>query len=91
MAMRHSAEQWEQWISEQQKSALSVRDFCDRVGVSQNAFYVWRRKLATQSLQQPDSVRSLFVPLRVISNPVIEVDLPCGAVVRLPTDRPSQQ
>ena len=33
MAKRHSAEQWEQWISEQQKSALSVRDFCDWVGV----------------------------------------------------------
>ena len=37
MAKRHSAEQWEQWISEQQKSALSVRDFCDWVGVSENA------------------------------------------------------
>ena len=33
MAKRHSAEQWEQWISKQQKSALSVRDFCDGVGV----------------------------------------------------------
>lgn len=91
MAKRHSAEQWEQWISEQQKSALSVRDFCDWVGVSENAFYVWRRKLATQSPQQPDSVRSLFVPLKVISNPVIEVDLPCGAVVRVPNDEPSLQ
>ena len=42
MAKRHSAEQWEPWISEQQKSALSVRDFCDWVGVSENAFYLWR-------------------------------------------------
>ena len=91
MAKRHSAEQWKQWISEQQKSALSVRDFCDWVGISQNAFYVWRRKLAIQPLHQPDSVRSLFVPLKVISNPVIEVDLPCGAVVRVPNDEPSLQ
>ena len=44
MAKQHSAEQWEQWISEEQKSALSAPDFCDWVGVSENAFYVWRRK-----------------------------------------------
>jgi len=91
MAKRHSAEQWEQWISEQQKSALSVRDFCDWVGVSKNAFYVWRRKLAMRPLQQTDSTRSLFVPLKVISNPVIEVDLPRGAVVRVPNDAQSLQ
>lgn len=91
IAKRHSAEQWEQWISEQQKSALSVRDFCNRVGVLQNAFDLWRRKLATPSPQQPDNVRSLFVPLKVISNPAIEVDLPCGAVVRVPNEEPSLQ
>ena len=44
MAKRHLAEHMEQWISEQQKSALSVRDFCDRVGVSQNAFYPVAKK-----------------------------------------------
>jgi hypothetical protein len=33
---------------------------------------------------QQSDVRSLFVPLTVVGSPVIEVDLPCGAVVRVP-------
>ena len=98
MARRYSAEQWAQWVAEQRESALSVRDFCDWIGVSQNAFYLWRRKLAAQQTratvaqssgaQQPD-VRSLFVPLTVVGSPVIEVDLPCGAVVRVPNEESS--
>lgn len=97
MARRYSAEQW---VAEQRESALSVRDYriqqiCDWIGVSQNAFYLWRRKLAAQhtratvtqsSGSQQSDVRSLFVPLTVVGSPVIEVDLPCGTVVRVPNE-----
>lgn len=106
MAKRYSAEQWAAWVEEQRESAVSVRDFCDWIGVSQNAFYLWRRKLAvvtprnkqspskpcepasTSQAQRAD-VRSLFVPLTVVGSPVIEVDLPCGAVVRVPNEESS--
>ena len=40
MAKRYSAEQWAAWVAEERESALSVRDFCDWIGVSQNAFYL---------------------------------------------------
>ena len=92
MARRYSAEQWAAWVEEQHESALSVRDFCDWIGVSQNAFYLWLRKLAAQQMHatvtqssesQQSDVRSLFVPLTVVGSPVIEVDLPCGAIVRV--------
>lgn len=105
MAKRYSAEQWAAWVEEQRESALSVRDFCDWIGVSQNAFYLWRRKLAltprnklspskpcepasTSQAERAD-MRSLFVPLTVVGSPVIEVDLPCGAVVRVPNEESS--
>lgn len=43
--------------------------------------------LASQA--QCADFRSLFVPLTVLCSPVIEVDLPCGAVVRVHNDRSS--
>ena len=98
MARRYSAEQWAAWVEEQRESALSVRDFCDWIGVSQNAFYLWRRKLAARQMHatvtqssgsKQSDVRSLFVPLTVVGSPVIEVDLPCGAVVRVPNEESS--
>jgi hypothetical protein len=105
MAKRCSADQWAVWVAEQCESALSVRDFCDWIGVSQNAIYLWPRKLALASSQKPGTsksfppvlasqaqcadFRSLFVPLTVLCSPVIEVDLPCGAMVRVPNNRSS--
>ncbi len=53
----------------------------------------WRRRLATKTGDKvtalPNKGRSLSVPLTVVSSPVIEVELPCGAVVRVPNDEPS--
>ncbi|MBL8813062.1 MAG: zinc ribbon domain-containing protein [Planctomycetaceae bacterium] len=85
MARRYSTEQWAAWVEEQRESALSVRGFCDWIGVSQNALCWWRRKLAARQMHatvtqfsgsHQSDVRSLFVPLTVVGSPVIEVDLP---------------
>ena len=46
---RYSAEQWGEWIEQQQESGLSVVDFCEEVGVSTNSFYRWRAKLVGES------------------------------------------
>lgn len=46
MGRRYSREQWLEWIEEQESSGLSIAAFCERVGVSQNAFYWRRRQLA---------------------------------------------
>ena len=45
MRQRYSAEQWAEWISEQQESGQSIAEFCSWRGVSANTFYLWRRKL----------------------------------------------
>ncbi|MFN8705985.1 MAG: IS66 family insertion sequence element accessory protein TnpA [Planctomyces sp.] len=45
MRRRYSAEQWAEWISEQQESEQSIAEFCSWRGVSANTFYLWRRKL----------------------------------------------
>ena len=86
----YSAEQWAEWIVAQRESGLSVVDFCESIGVSQNSFYTWRRKLATDNDALPEFV-ALSIP-DAVGLPRVEIELPCGAVVRLPCgDRPLRQ
>jgi hypothetical protein len=65
------------------------------IGVSENSFYVWRRKLrsgrSATSLSKASPSES-FIPLSIVESggagDRIEVELPCGAVVRVPGDEP---
>jgi transposase-like protein len=77
MSRGYPVEQWVKWIEQQKASGLSVAAFCDRIGVSQNAFYWRRRRLAQHSKASP------FVALRLSSAAPVEVELPCGATVRV--------
>jgi transposase-like protein len=78
---------WRRRLDRQARSGLSVSEFCRREKVSQPSFYQWRKRLATQ--RHTDSP-PLFVPVSFESEGVegtgegIEIDLPNGAVVRLP-------
>jgi transposase-like protein len=92
---RHSAEQWSAWIDEQRDSGQTIAAFCGSIGVSENSFYVWRRKLKARHKVASQSKASLghsFVPLSIVgsdgASDRIEIDLPCGAVVRVPGHEP---
>jgi transposase-like protein len=97
----YSAEQWAAWVGEQLESELSVAEFCDWIGVSLNSFYRWRQKLAAKGrpparkgheAQRLSGMKGAvssgpeLVPLTVLTSPVVEIDLPCGAVVRVPNE-----
>jgi hypothetical protein len=83
-------------IESQRASGLSIAEFCRRKDVSQASFFQWRKKLRESSPENgtfasadsPGRRPAAFVPLSVIDgNGVsggVEVQLPCGAVVRLP-------
>ena len=88
---RYSAEQWGEWIEQQQESGLSVVDFCEEVGVSTNSFYRWRAKLVGASSVAVNGFESVetaspFVAVSVVGTSGVEVELLCGAVVRAPAD-----
>lgn len=36
---------WMQMIQEHQSSGQSIKDFCQKKGISKNAYYYWQRKL----------------------------------------------
>ena len=101
MGKHYSAEQWAAWVGEQRESELNVAEFCDWIGVSPNSFYRWRQKLTAKGRSpagkgltaerlsaEKESVSRgpELVPLTVLTSPVVEIDLPCGAVVRVPNE-----
>jgi transposase len=51
---------WRTQVSLWRKSGLSVRVFCEKHGLSEPSFYVWRRRLAA-----PDTAVG-FVPVQVV-------------------------
>jgi transposase-like protein len=89
MRQRYSREQWAEWISEQAVSGGSVAGFCQAKGLPVNSFYNWRNKLASSGSSTDPSLRrsqGLFLPVSVVGGGQVEIDLPCGALVRLPGD-----
>jgi hypothetical protein len=89
---RYSAEQWSEWIEQQAESGETIADFCDSIGVAENTFYVWRRKLRSQVVATSCLEGGLtggLVEFAVADAPSpgsIEIDLPCGALVRVSSD-----
>jgi transposase len=67
---------WRRMVRQWRGSGLSVRAFCDKQGLSEPRFYVWRRTLAER-----DSATVHFVPVQVAaeSKPTA-ADASAGAV-----------
>ena len=86
---RYSRDQWLGWFSEHRESDLTIGEFCRLKNVSENSFYHWRKKLsgAIANATPVSAVAPSFVPVSVLPCSSIEIDLPCGATVRVPTDR----
>ena len=80
---RIDREQWRVLVSDHAVSGESVSDFCKRREIPPAQFYRWRKKfaLASEQAQQPK-----LVPLHVVSQTVVEVELSCGATIKLPVD-----
>ena len=79
---RYSREQWQKWFSEYRESGFTIADFCQRQGIPQKSFYLWRKKLSKEVADEA----SPFVPVSVVPTTSIEIDLPCGATVRVPSE-----
>jgi hypothetical protein len=75
--------QWQRWIQQWRTSGLTIRAFCLRRGLSQPAFYRWRRVLADRGVRPRADADDLplFVPVDLEPSgptPTIEVLLPRG-------------
>ena len=96
---------WRLATDEHRRSGLSVRDFCEREGLSAASFYAWRHKLGDRDAgtRLPAGDRAELIPVAVVGSEshsrcelplaaqVLEVITPGGFALRFPADMdPSQ-
>lgn len=89
MRQRFSREQWIQWLDEFEQSDLSALEFCTRKRISSKSFYRWRRKLRREPDPSDSKDDPHFVSVAVTGSPVVEISMPCGAMIRVPNDSSS--
>jgi hypothetical protein len=78
------ARAWRELIDAWQHSGQSINAFCRRRRLTRSNFDRWRRILSTEPSPSKPSPSSAFVPLRVTADPMAEVVLGSGIVIRLP-------
>jgi hypothetical protein len=79
---------WRKRLARWKASGLTVREFCDREGVTPTALAHWRKEIAARDARRAATVGPLFVPAGVVpapTSPALEVALSGGRVVRVPT------
>jgi hypothetical protein len=87
--------EWERRLDRYEVSQTSVELFCLQEGVSRSTFYRWKQRLEDsipESLGSDsagsdgnNASQSLFLPVSLKTSRV-EIELPNGGVVRLPSD-----
>lgn len=88
--------QWRERMAGWRASGLSVREFCQRRGLTEPTFHYWRRELrmrdmaastAAMSSSSGKKSRPAFVPLTVLPTATLAVEVRCpsGHVVLLPS------
>ena len=75
---------WRALVDAWKRSSQTINAFCRARQLTRSNFDRWRRILAAESIKSSPSPPPAFVPVRVVAEPMAEVVLPSGIVVRLP-------
>jgi hypothetical protein len=75
---------WRELIDAWKQSGQTINAFCRERKLTRSNFDRWRRILAAENGKPIRGSAPAFVPVRVVAEPVAEVVLPSGVVVRLP-------
>ena len=75
---------WRELIVAWKQSGLTINAFCRERKLTRSNFDRWRRILTAENNKPPRRTAPAFVPVRLVAEPVAEVVLPSGVVVRLP-------
>ena len=87
---------WQMVIETWQSSGLSVRNFCKQEGLSEPAFYSWRRKLTKADVPKKDEPKaansSAFIKVSMPKDnrASLELVLSSGNVLRISSNADSQ-
>jgi hypothetical protein len=72
---------WRTTVAGKVLSGQSVRAYCASRQISQASYYYWKRTLAARPVR---SSSPAFAAVRVVADPLFEIVLPTGLVVRVP-------
>lgn len=75
---------WRRIVNGFPKSGLSVRQWCQRHGVSEPSFYAWRRELAKRDAAGSQSALLPVTITPAVARASLEICWPNGVVVRVP-------
>ncbi len=80
---------WREIVTAWRKSGQSVSAFCREHDVPQASFYSWRQTLRERDRQDQaaparGTPQPTLVPVRVVTDAMVEVVLPTGVVLRVP-------
>lgn len=75
---------WRATIDAWKRSGQTVNAFCRARRLTRSNFDRWRRILAAEPVVSPPKLSPSFLPLRVVAEPMAEVVLLSGIVVRVP-------
>ena len=84
---RHRPEKvraWRALVEAWKGSGQTINAFCRASQLTRSNFDRWRRVLAAESIPSSPTPSPAFVPLQIIHEPMAEVVLRSGIVVRLP-------
>lgn len=84
---RHRPEKvraWRELIEAWKRSGETVNAFCRARQITRSNFDRWRRILAADPVVSSPTPPPTFVPVRIVAEPMAEVVLRSGVVVRLP-------
>lgn len=85
---------WQDAVKRQSISGLSIREFCEREGVSEPSFYLWRKRVrpgtdeegprTTDTAGSDTRISGKFIPLKLL-DPTSELEVihPLGYRIRL--------
>lgn len=77
------AEEWRERITEQQRSGLSIKRFCQDQGIAEHRFYAWRRRLREKQTVRFALVDRGSAPRESAASGYLEIILTTGELVRV--------
>src|SRR2546422_7958167 len=77
------SEYWRERIAEQERSGMSVQRFCKEQGLTEQSFYVWRKRLRKQRPMRFALVETGPARQRPATEPGLELVLATGERLRI--------
>ncbi len=84
MKTEQRREVWQRRVAEQEQSGSSVREFCKKHGLAEQAFYSWRRRLRT--IGGPVTFALVEPKLAIPEGVMLELVMAQGERLRIPCE-----